>query len=591
MDKDETLDRLERSLIAGRITRRAFLVGALATGLLSTRAASALANDLDEAREAQARRLASLRHSYDYVVVGAGSAGCTLVGTLAKREPAAQILLIEAGDWDTDPAVLDPRLWFTNLGTERDWNDVSIPSPGVNDRAIPEHTGRVIGGGSSINATIWARPFKADLDNWAAKSGDPRWGYQHGLKLFKSVENWQGTPNPAFRGTGGPVWVQPAADPLPLATAAVEGFREVGLPIVDDLNGEREITGNGFGYMNQIIKDGRRQSMARDFLYPVLTRSNVTVLVNTQVNRVLFKRNRAAGVECVRDGRVATFGTKREVILSAGGFNTPKILMLSGIGHQAELRAFGIPVRVHAPEVGKNVQDHILHGGCLYEAPEPFEYRNSAANVSGYLKSDPSMELPDISLVQIELPYASEVIAAQYPAPPNTWALCAGLVAPKSRGTVKLRSANPADRPIVDMRFLSHPFDVAALERSIELARSVAASSAMKPFVVREVAPGETLHGEELANFVRNGATTYFHSSGACRMGKDDRAVVDSQLRVNGVDNLRIADSTIMPRIVAVPTMPACVLIGLRMAEILTSHGNGHRHHDDRIHADSVGHA
>lgn len=156
-------------------------------------------------------------------------------------------------------------------------------------------------------------------------------------------------------------------------------------------------------------------------------------------------------------------------------------------------------------------------------------------------------------------------------------------VPPKSRGTVKLRSANPADRPIVDMRFLCHPFDVAALERSIELARSVAASSAMKPFVGREVAPGKALQGEELANFVRDGATTYFHSSGACRMGKDDRAVVDSQLRVNGVDNLRVAVSTIMPRIVAVPTMPACVLIGLRMAELLTGHG----HNDHRVHADS----
>ena len=582
MDKDETLDHLERSLIAGRITRRIFLVGALATGLLSTQAASALADELDDARKAQARRLASLRHSYDYVVVGAGSAGCTLVGTLAKREPSAQILLIEAGDWDTNPAVLDPRLWFTNLGTERDWNDVSIPSPSVNNHPIPEHTGRVVGGGSSINATIWARPFKADLDNWAEKAGDQRWGYRHGLKLFKSVENWQGTPNPAFRGTGGPVWVQPSADPLPLAAAAIEGFREVGLPVVDDLNGEREVTGNGFGYMNQIIKNGRRQSMARDFLYPVLTRSNVTVLVNTQVNRVLFKRDRAVGVECVRDGRVVTFGAKREVILSAGGFNTPKILMLSGIGDRHELRAFGIPVRVHAPEVGRNVQDHILHGGCLFEAPEPFVYRNSAANVSGYLKSDPSLELPDISLVQIELPYASETIAAQFPAPPNTWALCGGLVAPRSRGTVKLRSANPADRPIVDMQFLSHPFDVAALERSIELAREVAASSAMKPFVVREVAPGRTLKGEELANFVRDGTTTYFHSSGACRMGKDDRAVVDSRLRVNGVDNLRVADSTIMPRIVAVPTMPACVFIGLRMAEILTGHGD-HGDHGDPI--------
>jgi len=569
MDNDDKLDGLERKLIAGRIDRRTFMAGAIATGLVSASAATAMADDLSEMGRNQARLGASPRRVYDYVVVGAGSAGCTLVGTLAKQHPSAQILLIEAGGWDKAPAVKDPRLWFTNLGTKRDWGDVSIPSPGVNGRAIPEHTGKVIGGGSSINATIWARPFKADLDHWAKKSGDERWGYDHGLELFKSVENWQGKKDPKYRGTGGPVWVQPSADPLPLATAALDGFKEVGLPVVDDLNGKREITGNGFGYMNQIIKDGRRHSMARAFLYPVLKRDNVTVLTDTAVNRVLIKKGKAVGVECVRDGKVVFFGAHREVILSAGGFNTPKILMLSGIGHRSELKGFNIPVHVHSPEVGKNVQDHILHGGCLYEAPEPFEYRNSAANVSGYYKTDSSYELPDVSLVQIEIPYASEVIAAQYQPPPTTWALCGGLVAPKSRGTVKLRSANPKHRPIVDMQFLSHPFDVAALERSIEIARSVAASSAMKPFVVREVAPGKDLHGEELANFVRDGATTYFHSSGACRMGKDDRAVVDGELRVNGVKNLRIADSTIMPRIVAVPTMPACVLIGLRMAELL----------------------
>jgi choline dehydrogenase len=574
METHERLDRLERSLMAGRISRRVFLAGALATGLLSVSSAQALAGELDSIRRTQARNVASLQKSYDYVVVGAGSSGCALVGTLARREPAARILLIEAGDWDTAEPVLDPRLWFTNLGTERDWNDVSIPSAGVNNRPIPEHTGRVIGGGSSINASIWARPFKADLDHWAAVSGDRRWGYGHGLQLFKSIENWRGTPNPAFRGTGGPVWVQPAADPLPLATAALDGFREVGLPVLDDLNGERELTGNGFAYMNQIIKDGRRHSMARAFLYPVLTSKNVTVLVNTQVNRVLLKGNQATGVECIRNGKVVSFGAQQEVVLSTGGFNTPKLLMLSGIGDTAELRAVNVPVKVHSPEVGKNVQDHILHGGCLYQAPQPFVYRNSAANVSGYLKTDPDLELPDVSLVQIELPYTSEVIAQQFPPPPNTWALCGGLVAPKSRGTVRLRSADPADRPVVDMQFLSHPDDVAALERSIELARSVAASTAMKPFVVREVAPGRTLTGKELADFVRNGATTYFHSSGACRMGKDDKAVVDAHLRVNGVRKLRIADSTIMPRIVAVPTMPACVLIGLRLAELLAGHGS-----------------
>jgi choline dehydrogenase len=574
MDQFEKLDRLEGALIAGRIGRRTFIVGALATGLMAAGALEARADELDDMRQVQASNRASLRRSYDYVVVGAGSAGCALVGTLAK-DPSARILLIEAGDWDTAPSVDDPRLWFTNLGSERDWGDVSVASAGTNNRPIPESTGRVVGGGSSINATIWARPFKADLDHWAAESGDARWGYHHGRELLKSVENWQGTPNATFRGTGGPVWVQPAADPLPLATAALDGFREVGLPVVDDLNTERELTGNGFGYMNQIIKDGRRQSMARAFLYPVLRRKNVTVLVNTQVNRVILKHRRAIGVECVLDGKVTHFGAHCEVILSAGGFNTPKLLMLSGIGNRADLRALNIPVAVNSPEVGRNVQDHILHGGCLFESPEPFEYKNSAANVSGYFKSDPSLELPDVSLVQIELPFASDVIAARYNPPPTTWALCAGLVTPKSRGTVRLRSADPTQRPIVDMQFLSHPDDVASLERSIKIARSVAQTDAVRPFVVREVAPGRELEGDELVNFVRDGATTYWHSSGACRMGKDDGAVVDAKLRVNGVRNLRIADSTIMPRIVAVPTMPACVLIGLRLAEIL---GHRHRH-------------
>ena len=416
MDRNETLDRLERALIAGHINRRMFITGAMATGLLLSSTVPALADELDTMREVQARNVRSLKGSYDYIVVGAGSAGCTLVGTLAKREPSAQILLIEAGAWDTAPSVVDPRLWFTNLGTVRAWNDVSIPTPSTNNHPVPEYTGRVIGGGSSINATIWARPFKADLDHWAAETGDPRWGYEHGLQLFKSIENWRGTPDPAFRGEGGPVWVQPAADPLPMATACLGAFRELGLPVLDDLNGEREITGEGFAYMNQIIKHGRRHSMARAFLYPVLAQENVTVLVNAQVNRVILEQGRAVGVECLRNGKNQTFRAHREIILSTGGFNTPKLLMLSGIGPRAQLRAFNIPVHVDSPNVGENVQDHVLHGGCLYEAPKPFVYTNSAANVSGYYKTDPSFELPDVSIVEIELPYASQVIAEEFPA-------------------------------------------------------------------------------------------------------------------------------------------------------------------------------
>jgi choline dehydrogenase len=567
-EKNQLLDKLEYGLLTGNIDRRSFMKTGLAAGVLSATSLEALADELVAIRENQNKRGEALGKSYDYIVVGSGCAGSALVGTIAKTMASAKILLIEAGDWDTAPSIQDPKIWFTNLGTERDWGDVSIPSASTNNRGIPEHTGRVLGGGSSINATIWARPFKADMDHWAKESGDKAWGYEHSLKTFKSIENWRGAPS-KYRGTSGPVWVQPAFEPTPLAPAMLAGCKELGLPVVSDLNGEREITGSGFGLMNQIIKDGRRYNMARAYLYPVMAQKNVTVLVNTQVNKVVLEGDKAVGVEVVRNGKTFVIRAAKEIVLSAGGFNTPKILQLSGIGDEADLKAVNIKTLVNSTEVGKNVQDHILHGGCLFEPPEPIPYANSAANASGYYKTNPALELPDVSIVQIEIPYSSPEIAKEYSPPKTAWALCGGLVAPKSRGTVKLKSNNPNDRPIVDMQFLSHPDDVKALSSSIEIARSIANTSAMKKYVVREVAPGKKLEGAEMEKFIRNGATTYFHSAGACRMGKDNKAVVDSKLRVRGVRNLRIADSTIMPRIVAVPTMPACVLIGKRMAEIL----------------------
>lgn len=567
-NQDRAMERLEHSLLSGKISRRKFVTTAMASGIFAASVVNAMADELDDIRQKQADKLAKLPESYDYIVIGSGSAGCALVGTLAAKTDG-NILLIEAGDWDSAPSVDDPRVWFTNLGTERDWGDVAVPSAGVNNRAIPEHTGRVVGGGSSINATIWARPTKSDMDNWATVSGDASWNYEASREIFKRIENWQGPANPEFRGTGGPVWVQPAFGVLPLVDATLKAIAEAGFPVVDDLNTSRELTDTGFGLMNQIIKDGRRNSMARAFLYPVLGQDNVTLLVNTTVNRIIVEGDVAVGIECVRDGKTVTFRAAREIVLSAGGFNTPKLLMLSGIGDETELAGHGIAKVLHAPEVGKNVQDHILHGGCLFEAPEPVDYRNSAANISGYFKTDSALDHPDVSIVQIEIPYASEVIAKEYAPPPNTWALCGGLVAPKSRGTVKLASADPAARPIVDMQFLSHADDVEYLTRAIRIARQIALSPALKDFVVREVAPGKDLEGEEMANFVRNGATTYFHAAGACRMGSDDKAVVDAQLRVNGIRNLRIADSTIMPRIVTVPTMPACAMIGVHMADLL----------------------
>ena len=564
---DTLMERLERALIAGRLNRRSFIRAATAAGFGSL-GINALADELDAVRANQSERSTKMKASYDYVVVGTGSAACALVGRLATRKDAS-ILMIEAGDWDTAPSVMDPSVWFTNLGTERDWGDVAIASPDTNNRAIPEHMGRVVGGGSSINAAIWARPFKNDLEFWAQASGDRGWGYESGLEIFRRMENWQGTPDTRYRGKNGPVWCQPAYNPHPVANGLLQACKTLGYPIFDDQNGKREEGGIGFALMNQIIRDGRRQSMARSYLYPVLSRPNVTVIVNTHVDKLALSGTKVTGVHINRGGTHSVIGANTEVILCSGGINTPKLLMLSGIGDDAQLRQHGIKTVVNSKEVGKNFQDHLLHGGCIFEPKEHIPHRNSAANAAGFLKSQSSLTSPDVNIVQIELPYASDVVAKQYAPPGTSWALCAGLVAPKSRGEIKLRSADPRDRPIVDARFLSHPDDVKALAFGIEVSRDIGNSGAMKDFVKREVAPGKKLQGKDMENFVRDGATTYFHQSGTCRMGQDKDAVVDAQLRVNGLQGLRIADSSIMPRIASVATMATCALIGERMADIL----------------------
>ena len=565
---DDLLEQLERALIAGRISRRTFVLAATATGF-PVAAIPALADELDAIRANQRERSSKLQAAYDYVVVGTGPAACALVGRLATRKDAS-FLMIEAGDWDVGAPVIDPSVWFTNLGTDRDWNDLALASPGTNNRAIAQHMGRTVGGGSSINAAIWSRPFKADLDYWAEASGDWAWSYASGLEIYRRMENWQGTPDIRYRGKDGPVWCQPAHNPHPATYAMLEGCQSLGYPVLADQNGLREEGGIGFALMNQIIRDGRRQSMARSYLYPVLSRPNVTVLVKTHVDRLTFAGTKVTGVQIATENGSKNIIANEEVILSAGGINTPKLLMLSGIGDEAQLRQHGIKTLVNAKEVGRNFQDHILHSGCIWEHKEHAPHRNSATNAAGFLKSQSSLVSPDVNLIQVELPYASDVIGKEYAPPGSSWTLCAGLVAPKSRGEIRLRSSKPADRPVIDARFLSHPDDVKALAYGIEVCREIGNSPAMKDFVKREVAPGKKLYGKAMEDFVRNGATTYAHQAGTCRMGKDTAAVVDSRLRVNGVERLRIADSSIMPRIVSVATMATCALIGERMADILT---------------------
>ncbi|MDH6230772.1 choline dehydrogenase [Mesorhizobium soli] len=566
--RDDMLDTLDRALLTGRIGRRQFMQWSVALGV-SLAAVRASADELDDARSNQDARAANLATEYEVIVCGGGTAGCSLAGRLA--EAGVSTLLIEAGDWDTAPSVLDPRQWFMNLGTKLDWGDIAAPSESVNGRAIPSHMAKVLGGGSSINATIWVRGHRNDYDGWAEAAGDPAWGYDNALEIFKRVENWQGTPDPKYRGAGGKVWVQPSQNPLPIAPAMLEAVKGLGMPVFDDLNGAREESKGGFALMNQIIKDGRRANMAQAYLYPVLARPNLTVLTRAHADRLVIEGGRVVGVEITRDGAPLTLHASREVVVSLGAIRSPKLLMLSGIGDRAHLAEHGIKARLHSPEVGQNFHDHILHGGCLWEAPQQMEYANSGANASGFWKSDAALDTPDLNIVQIELPYASEVVAKDYSPPATSWALCAGLVGPKSRGSVRLASARPADAPVVTANFLSHPDDVAALMKGIDLCRQIGNSPALAPWVKREVAPGRDLDSKAKADFVRNGATTFFHQVGTCRMGADDAAVVDAKLKLRGVEGLRVADGSIMPKIASCATMASCVFIGERMADILLS--------------------
>ncbi len=560
------LDKLDAALLRGTIGRRRFIQWSLALGV-SLKAATALADTLEAARANQDARAKNLPAEFDVVICGAGTSGCTLAGRLA--EAGLSVALIEAGDWDTAPSILDPGQWFMNLGTERDWGDIAVPTDSVNGRAIASHMGHAIGGGSSINATIWVRPPRADFDGWAEIAGDAGWNHDAATRIFREkVENWQGADSD-WRGKGGKVWVQQAADPLPIAPALLEAAKNLGLPVDPDLNNARIEGPGGFALMDQIIREGRRSNMAQAYLYPVIDRPNITVLTGTRVTGLVIEGGRVVGVKAQRGEGEITLRAAREVVLSMGAIRTPQVLMLSGIGDRDHLAEHGIAPVLHAPEVGANFHDHILHGGCIWESPEPMAPRNSAANASGFWKSDPALDRPDMNIVQIELPYASDVVAKDYAPPGNAWALCAGLVDPKSRGTVRLASADPLAKPIVTANFLSDPQDVTSQMAAIDLCRQLGNDAAFAPWRKREAVPGRDLDPAAKAEFVRNGATTFFHQVGTARMGKDDAAMVGADLKVKGIEGLRVVDGSIMPRIVTCATMATCVFIGERGAEMI----------------------
>jgi choline dehydrogenase len=555
---------LEGQLLNREIDRASFIERAANLGLHSPAIGDAADKFMAIAANQVARR-ATLRPGYDYIVIGSGASGSVVARRLAENH-GAQVLLLEAGGEDLKPGILITETWFFNQGGEFDWNFVAERSPNVNNRSIVQAMGKAIGGGTSINGMVWARGHKNDFEHWAKEAGDEAWNYRHVLDIYRRIEHWHGVPDRERRGSEGEVFVQPAPNPSPIAPAFLRAAESLGIPTFADQNGVMQEGSGGAAITNVRIRDGRRLNIPASYLYPVMDQPNLTVLTGAYVNRLTIEGNTITGVVFDWQNEVHRIQASSEVVLSAGAINTPKILMLSGIGDRAELNRFGIATVSHLPGVGRNLQDHPIIGGGLWEAPGPLPTRNNAAEANLFVKSCPELNTPDLHIWHVEAPYLSEVTGRH--TVENVWSISPGLVRPKSRGFLRLRSANPKDTVEIHANMLTDPRDLAALRRSMEITRELGNSEAMRPFAKREILPGD-LEGEALDNLIRDGAMSMHHPTCTAKMGRDEYSVVDAQLRVYGVKNLRIADGSIMPTITTGNTQAPCVIIGERLAEIL----------------------
>jgi choline dehydrogenase len=535
---------------------------------IAANAAAGIQNEdfAERVRVNQTKLTSELKPHYDFIICGSGSSGSVVARRLAEN-PDISVLLLEAGGSDDVPSVMEAGQWPANLGSDRDWAFQAQPNPHLNGRSIPMNMGKVLGGGSSINVMAWSRGHKNDWDYFASEAGDPRWNYESVLNIYRRIEDWHGAPDPGYRGTGGPVFVQPAPDPNPIAPAMLEGARSIGIPTFENQNGRMMEGAGGCSILDVRLRDGKRQSVFRSYTFPYMDRPNLTVLTHALVTRITFEGKRATGVECIYNGKPNRISAGLEVVLSLGAIHTPKVLMQSGIGDEVELKRLGISLVQHLPGVGQNFQDHPAIG-CVWEYQKPLAPRNNASAATFFWKSDPSLDTPDIQTCQGEVPFASAEMLARYNVPAGSWSMLGGIVRPKSRGRIRLTGPNPTDAVQIETNMMSHPDDLKAAIVCVQLCREIGNSAALRPFAKREVMSGN-LKGAELENFIRDSVVTYWHQTCTAKMGRDSMSVVDSNLKVYGIENLRIADGSIMPRVATGNTMAPCVIIGERAGEIL----------------------
>ncbi|MFU8864769.1 MAG: choline dehydrogenase [Rhodobacterales bacterium] len=521
----------------------------------------------------------------DFVIVGAGSAGCAMAYRLA--EDGSSVLVIEHGGTDAGPFIQMPAALSYPMNMSRyDWGFQSEPEPHLNNRCLAVPRGKVIGGSSSINGMVYVRGHARDFDHWRDQ-GAAGWGYGDVLPYFQRMEQSHGG-QAGWRGTDGPLHVMRGPRENPLFHAFVEAGRQAGYGVTDDYNGERQ---EGFGPMEQTVHQGRRWSAANAYLRPALKRENCT-LIRAFAQRVVIEEGRAVGVEVLRGNVTEVIRARREVVLAASSINSPKLLMLSGIGPAAHLAEHGVAVVADRPGVGANLQDH-LELYIQMAASQPislFKYWNlwgkgmigaqwlftgkglGASNQfesAGFIRSRAGVDYPDIQFhfLPIAVRYDGKVAAEGHGFQAHV-----GPMRSTSRGAVTLRSGDPKADPVIRFNYMSEAQDWWEFRQCIRLTREIFAQEAFKPFVKHEIQPGAALQSDdELDDFIREHAESAYHPCGTCRMGRaDDReAVVDPQARVIGVDGLRVADSSIFPRITNGNLNAPSIMVGEKVSDLL----------------------
>lgn len=521
---------------------------------------------------------------FDYIIVGAGSAGCVLASRLTE-DPTCRVLLLEAGGEGDLPSIRIPALYGQLQDSPCDWADRTVPQKHMYGRRIFMPQGRVLGGSSAINYMIYIRGNRGDYDHWR-DSGNEGWGYDDVLPYFVKAETNQTFAN-RYHGNCGPLKVSSHPPANPLVTRYLAAAQEIGIPFNPDFNGEFQ---EGCGPLQATIANGSRCSAATAYLDPARTRPNLTILSHAQVIRIKFSGNRAVGVEYLHFGAMKTAQACCEVIVSAGALRSPQLLMLSGIGPKSELERLGICVRQDLPGVGQNLQDH-LHTRVRCEITQPLtfapllEEQKAAARweyethrsgplssnfleAGAFVRSDPQETIPSLQFF-----FLTQLSPAYPEAGPPTRhgiTLTSYVNRPQSRGEVKLASADPLDRPIINPNYLSAIDDVKYAIAGVRWNLKILYAKAFDDIRGEEVAPGYKLRSDEaLESFVRRTASTTWHLAGTCKMGNDPMAVVDSRLRVYGIDGLRVVDASIMPTIVSGNTNAPTIMIAEKAAKMI----------------------